>query len=698
MTSTSTDRRFGVTSSAAIKVPCKAATTANITLSGEQTIDGVSCVTDDRVLVKDQTDSVDNGIWVVGTSTWQRSKDFDGSYDIVKGTIVHVHSGTTNANTFWKISTADPITIGTTSISFQLSLTSPNVSSFAQTLLDDTTSNAFLTTLTHTRSESGAVERTVISILRENLKVLDFIPVNLHAGILAGTNVTNLHTYINNAIAALNASSAYTKRLIFPAGTYLIGGKLTTYSNIHWFADSLGSVTIKAAASLNDRLVVNSARDVGSGSDTNVVLENLIFDCNGANQTGSTALTFSRTDGHRVINCEFKNPYDSLYLLTGASDVTLNTNAVYENVYFNGSGQVSAADVVDIGSGTNIRISRCRAFSAKTGSGSTMLSLAIVNQLTMSECKVDGDGKGACVTLYGIRGGKLDGNELMNSAEAGMRIQHWGEITPEKDFSGFEVVNNNIHDNAFEGIWVNHDGEIDELPKNIKISHNDIWNNQRAAIKALVADGLKISDNDIWNNSLAGVGSHYVFNFDGAFTGSEHVKNILVYGNRIFDTQGTPTQTRLFLLDYVSNLRSYDNQVSQISTYSTETNSTNVYVMGSRRQTIITFPFALAAGQTNKFIAVLDANYSRTTDFKIERLSFRLENSTGGGQSASASVTDGTTTMTASISASISATTTTNAFVWDVSGKDLTIRYTSSAGCAAGNAVITITGYELESE
>lgn len=55
MTSIQIDRTDGLSSSVAIKGPCRVATTANVTLSGEQTIDGVAVVTDDRVLVKDQT-------------------------------------------------------------------------------------------------------------------------------------------------------------------------------------------------------------------------------------------------------------------------------------------------------------------------------------------------------------------------------------------------------------------------------------------------------------------------------------------------------------------------------------------------------------------------------------------------------------------------------------------------------------------
>jgi phage-related tail fiber protein len=53
------------------------ATTANITLSGTQTIDGVAVVAGDRVLVKSQTAPAENGIYVVSNTSWSRSLDTD---------------------------------------------------------------------------------------------------------------------------------------------------------------------------------------------------------------------------------------------------------------------------------------------------------------------------------------------------------------------------------------------------------------------------------------------------------------------------------------------------------------------------------------------------------------------------------------------------------------------------------------------
>ncbi|TIL43410.1 hypothetical protein [Mesorhizobium sp.] len=109
----------GLSSSTAIKGPCCVATTANITLSGEQTVDGVAVATSDRVLVKDQTSASENGIYVADTGIWRRSKDFNKTRDIRKGTMIVVAGGTVGSG-LWQITTADPINVGTSNIAFLL--------------------------------------------------------------------------------------------------------------------------------------------------------------------------------------------------------------------------------------------------------------------------------------------------------------------------------------------------------------------------------------------------------------------------------------------------------------------------------------------------------------------------------------------------------------------------------------------------
>jgi hypothetical protein len=74
------------------KQPVNAGTTANITLSGAQTIDTVAVVAGDRVLVKNQTAQAENGIYVAAAGAWSRSPDAD-TYDEMISALVFIESG-----------------------------------------------------------------------------------------------------------------------------------------------------------------------------------------------------------------------------------------------------------------------------------------------------------------------------------------------------------------------------------------------------------------------------------------------------------------------------------------------------------------------------------------------------------------------------------------------------------------------------
>jgi hypothetical protein len=100
------------------KASARVATTADITLSGTQTIDGVAVIAGDRVLVKSQTDGEDNGIYVVAAGAWARSSDANSSAEVTAGMFVFVEEGTTNADSGWILATNNPITLDTTPLSF----------------------------------------------------------------------------------------------------------------------------------------------------------------------------------------------------------------------------------------------------------------------------------------------------------------------------------------------------------------------------------------------------------------------------------------------------------------------------------------------------------------------------------------------------------------------------------------------------
>jgi len=105
---------------AAGKDPCRFATTANDTLSGLAARDGVTPVAGDRGLVKNQSTPSQNGIYTAAAGAWTRAVDFDVSAEADPGGVTSVIEGTANAGTAWMLTTAAPITLDTTALTFAI--------------------------------------------------------------------------------------------------------------------------------------------------------------------------------------------------------------------------------------------------------------------------------------------------------------------------------------------------------------------------------------------------------------------------------------------------------------------------------------------------------------------------------------------------------------------------------------------------
>ncbi len=95
----------------------KAASTANLDLSGVETIDGISVSAGDRVLVKSQSSAAENGIYVVAAGAWARSSDMDGA-DEFAGSAVFVREGTVNADSGWTCTNDSNPNVGTDAVNF----------------------------------------------------------------------------------------------------------------------------------------------------------------------------------------------------------------------------------------------------------------------------------------------------------------------------------------------------------------------------------------------------------------------------------------------------------------------------------------------------------------------------------------------------------------------------------------------------
>ena len=100
------------------KDSCRVATVGtSLTLSGEQTIDGITTTTD-RILVKDQSTASQNGIYVTATGAWARATDADANAEVTSGLYTFITEGTTLGGQGFVLTTDDPITVGITNLTF----------------------------------------------------------------------------------------------------------------------------------------------------------------------------------------------------------------------------------------------------------------------------------------------------------------------------------------------------------------------------------------------------------------------------------------------------------------------------------------------------------------------------------------------------------------------------------------------------
>ena len=181
-----------------VKASVVTATTANITLSGAQTIDGVSVVAGDRVLVKTQTNQADNGIYVASNTSWSRSADANTWAELVSA-YTFVEQGTTYADTGWVCTVNAGGTLGTTPVTWsQFSGAGTYQAGTGLTLTGNTFS---ITNTAVTAGSYGAVTKTLSASVNAQgqltaLSASDIaIPLSqiTDAGTMAAQNANNIN-------------------------------------------------------------------------------------------------------------------------------------------------------------------------------------------------------------------------------------------------------------------------------------------------------------------------------------------------------------------------------------------------------------------------------------------------------------------------------------------------------------------------
>jgi hypothetical protein len=312
-----------------VKASVKCATTANITLSGEQTLDGI-LTSASRVLVKNQTTASQNGIYVSAGGAWTRATDMD-SWSEVPGANVWVEEGTTLGDTAWVCIANTGGTLGTTSITWnQFGGTgvyqpySSNLITYAgiapssnvQTLLGSADYTAFRTSLglvigTNVQAYSGNLATyssiTPSSNSQSLLAAVDYAAMRTLLSLVPGTNVqayssvlaiyaginpsSNVQTLLGSSdyssfISSLGLANSATIATGTSGSTIPLLSGTNTWSNAQTFSSDITSRSLTLTGTGNAALITGTGYSLTSADQSSLV------DLSGTWNTSGTPTAF----------------------------------------------------------------------------------------------------------------------------------------------------------------------------------------------------------------------------------------------------------------------------------------------------------------------------------------------------------------------------------------------------------------------
>jgi len=243
------------------KGSCSAATTANISLSGLQTIDGYTLLANDRVLVKNQTTSSQNGIYVASSGAWSRSLDMD-VWAEVPGAYTVVINGTQYGNTGWVSTSAETGTINVTPITWVQF--SGNSTYFAGTGLTLSSNTFSITNTGVTAGSYGSASNTLSATVNAqgqlsalSAQAISIAPSQINATI-PNSGLTNSSITINGSAISLGGSATITANTpnALTIGTGLSGTSFNGSSPVTIAIDST-VVTLTGTQTLTNKTLTS---------------------------------------------------------------------------------------------------------------------------------------------------------------------------------------------------------------------------------------------------------------------------------------------------------------------------------------------------------------------------------------------------------------------------------------------------------
>lgn len=309
----------GVATGLDVKDSCRVATSAAVTLSGPgASIDGVSMNNGDRVLVKNQGDAEENGIYVFNgaASAMTRAEDADSDAKVTAGMFTFIEEGT-HADQGWVLTTNNPIDLGVTELAFSQFSNAVIVSTLDSLTDVDVTGAADGALLRYDSAGGGGWADTTNMILSDNGQLQ-----------LSTQGVTG-----GLAIGGDTLLYRYQAGVLLSGTTFAVNGDLimaASNSDVYFNAQNNAAnqvIKAKLVADANDRLAIQVDGKMLWGDGTNAADVNLY----------RSAADVLKTDDSLEVASE-------LYLSGSGSSIVMNNQNSATNliVYSKLAGDVDA--------------------------------------------------------------------------------------------------------------------------------------------------------------------------------------------------------------------------------------------------------------------------------------------------------------------------------------------------------------------
>ena len=339
-------------------------TLTDISLSGgaPNQVDGVNLIANDRVLVAGNDPASENGLYIVQTvgagsnGTWVRSTDGNSSGEIEAGMIVMVTEGVAYKDTQWKLTTNNPIVIGSTSLVFEL-----NNSTASGNSISNGTSNVSVSTSNGNVTVGVAGTANVLTISSTSANITGSLNAtgNITGNYIIGdgSQLTGLPASYGNANVAANLA-AFANNPITTTGNitagYFIGngsqltGLPASYSdaNVATFMAAFGSNTIVTTGNITGGNVISNGvraykwTTVANTAPSNAVAGDNWYD---SYSDKKYQYTYDGTSSYWV-DQSFPSTYASLTITGNTTTGNLSTGGVVT-----ATGNITGGNVVTTG-------------------------------------------------------------------------------------------------------------------------------------------------------------------------------------------------------------------------------------------------------------------------------------------------------------------------------------------------------------